>query len=162
MPRGIPNSKPQFQDAAEVAQRPGLDVPVDKPLDGVTRNDLVIETATPDMMGDYARQLAFMEEPVDVIVHESTDRDALPIIDVYCNGVPQRFMRGQVQTVKRKFVEVLASARQTSVSTSIKQEDNQVYNRISKHSALRYPFSVANDPSGARGALWLKQLLQAA
>lgn len=159
MPRGIPNSKPQFQDAFEVAQRPGLDIPASARVEDIERTDLEIETATPDMLGDYARQLAFMEEPVDVIVHESTDRNAEPVVEVYCNGRAQFFVRGQVQTVKRKFVEILANARTEAIQTKTLNTGDDVINRIDKHTALRYPFSVAHDPSGARGALWLKQTL---
>jgi hypothetical protein len=161
MPRGIPNSR--YQDAAEVAQRPGLDIPTTGSIDDIKRTDLQVEIATPDMAGDYAAQLAFMEEKLDVIVHESTDKNADPIVEVWCNGTPQRFVRGQVQTVKRKFVQILADSRETSIQTkNMTGSDGEVMQRINKHTALCYPFSVASDPSGQRGALWLKQALAAA
>jgi hypothetical protein len=138
-------------------------MPTTGSVDDIQRTDLNIEIATPDMAGDYAAQLAFMEEKLDVIVHESTDKNADPIVDVYVNGVPQRFIRGQVQTVRRKFVEVLANARETSIQTkNLTGNDGEVMQRINKHTALRYPFSVSNDPSGPRGAVWLKQVLSAA
>jgi hypothetical protein len=50
---------------------------------------------------EYAAALAFNEELIDVVVHESTEVNATPLVETYVNGVPQRFVRGQTQRVKR-------------------------------------------------------------
>lgn len=113
----------------------------------------------PSLSSSYAADLAFAEEKVDVIVHESTDPAAENIVEVFNNGVRQNFIRGQVQTVKRKFVEVLARAKSTGIQTQEYADnvgDRGV--RIIRHSALRYPFSVMSDPS-PKGAAWLKGIL---
>ena len=140
-----------------IAQSAPLDVPTTGSLDGLIRVDQEIVKADSTALGDYAAELAFMEEYVDVMVHESTDANAAPVVDVYVNGVPQWFARGQTQRVKRKFVEVLANARQTSIKTNVHQDSENVYNRIGKHTALRYPFSMQD--SNPRGQAWLKNLL---
>lgn len=140
-----------------IAQPAPLDVPTTGTLDDLIRVDQEIVKADSTAMGDYARDLAFMEEMVEVTVHESTDANAAPVVDVYCNGVPQWFARGQTQRVKRKFVAILAEARQTSIKTNVHQDSENVYNRINKHTALRYPFSMQD--SNPRGQVWLKNLL---
>lgn len=142
-----------------VAQSAPLDVPTTGALDSLIRVDQEIVKADSTALGDYAAELAFMEEHVDVMVHESTDENAAPVVDVYVNGVPQWFVRGQMQKVKRKFVEVLANARQTSIKTNVHQDSENVYNRINKHTALRYPFSMQD--SNPRGQPWLRNLLAA-
>jgi hypothetical protein len=94
-------------------------------------------------------------------VHESTDQNAQVLVDVYCNGVAQRFIRGQRQVVKRKFVNILADARQTAMKTTTQVNGDDVVNRIDKHTALRFPFSVMRDDN-PKGRDWLRQRLQAA
>lgn len=150
----------------QIGQDTSLDIPVDRPLEQVSRSDLRVESDLVRVGADgldnsYAAQLAFMEEQMDVMVHESTDPNAELMVDVYCNGTPQRFIRGQVQTVKRKYVEILARAKQTHISTKVHQDPENVYNRIDKHSALRYPFSVVRD-SNPKGVVWIKSVLSAA
>jgi len=106
-----------------------------------------------------AAALAFNEERVDVIVHESTDPSAEPIIRTSVNGVNQFFIRGQVQTVKRKFVEVLARAKTTSIATrEARDAEGAQTTRVSRATALTYPFSIVNDPN-KKGAAWLKSVL---
>jgi hypothetical protein len=161
MPRGIPNTKVIESQEQQIGQKVYVDMPVDGPLAGMIRTDQNIEVVTDPLSKSYADELMFNEELVDVMVHESTDPNAEPMPDVYVEGVPQRFMRGQVQTVKRKFLAVLAGAKQVSIQTQIIQQPDAVYNRINKHSALRYPFSVHRDPN-PRGASWLKGILASA
>lgn len=109
---------------------------------------------------DYAKELAFMEELVDVEVHDSTDQNSEPIVDVYVNGVVQRFARGQVQRVKRKYVQVLATARPESIKTETRVHGDTTVNRVTKHSALRYPFTVTEDTK--QGREWLRKVLNQA
>lgn len=166
MPRGIPNVMPAKTISSEdfkVGQDKVLDMPTSGPLADMVRTDLEIDIVDGPSLGEYAAELAFNEEPVDVVVHESTDKNEQMLVDVYCNGVPQRFIRGETQKVKRKFVEILARARQTSISTTTaaQGQDGEVVNRINKHTAVRYPFSVVYDPN-PKGRDWLKRVLASA
>jgi hypothetical protein len=79
------------------------------------------------------------------------------VVDVYCNGVPQRFIRGVPVQVKRKFVEVLANARIQNMKTNVVREGDNVYNRVDKHTSLRYPFQMID--SNPRGNAWLRGLM---
>lgn len=123
--------------------------------------DLVQETEVVSAHGlsEKAAQLAFMEEMVDVMVHESADPNAEAIVETWCNGTAQRFIRGQVQTVRRKYVEILARAKNTGITTrEIMDHQGDRTTAIAKHTALRYPFSIVRD-ANPRGAAWLKQAM---
>lgn len=155
MARGIPGSKSDA--AAEYSKHDHVDVPVTGDVGVIARPDREIVTADGIDM-DYAAALAFNEELVDVVVHESTEPNASPLVDTYVNGVPQRFIRGQTQRVKRKFVEVLARAKQTGIKTVVDMSNGEPVNRIHRHTGLRYPFSVQHDPN-PNGAAWLRNIL---
>ena len=103
-------------------------------------------------------EMAFMEEEVLVRIHTTTDKNANPIPDVYVNGRVQRFLRGQEQRVKRKFIAKLAQS-QSTVYDNVKTqgadgEDKYIY---PPNTAEVYPFTVIND--SPKGEQWLKALM---
>ena len=124
-----------------------------------------IETVRPMNSGagdsKQLAELAFNEELVEVMLHESTDPNAENPVFTACNGVTQYFFRGEVQTVKRKFVAILAAAKEHAIRTP-EYTDNQGARatKIVRTSSLKYPFSVISDKN-PRGAAWLKTLLHA-
>ena len=133
---------------------------IEMPVEGsVTREDL-LDSNIKDVRRDKKTldAVAFMEEPVKIMVHESTDENAQPVVDVYCNGIPQRFVRGMEQVVKRKFVQILINARTTTVRTRTGVEGGNVVNQLTRHTAVRYPFSVIEDRN-PRGGAWLREAL---
>lgn len=139
----------------------GQDQPSMMPATGsVSREDLEtsIETVYGPGFKEKADYEAFMHEEVDVEVHETTDENADPLPCVWVNGRPQRFHRGHTQTVKRKYVEGLARAKQTAISTREVMQDGERAIRIDRHTGLRYPFSVVSDPNPL-GRPWLKKIL---
>lgn len=108
----------------------------------------------------HAQELIFNEEFVEVMLHESTDDNAENPVFTACNGVSQYFYRGQPQSVRRKFVAILASCKEHSVSTpEYTAQDGSRAMGIRRTSSLKYPFSIISDPN-PRGAAWLKGLLQ--
>lgn len=157
MPRGIPKKSIESEEQV-VGQATHIDMPTEGDVKRVELVEEGIQVVDESSLGDYAKELAFMEEPVTVMIHESTDQNAEPIVDLYCNGVPQRFIRGVPVTVKRKYVQILCDARQTSIQTMTGVQGNQVINRINKHTATRYPFSVVEDQN-RRGPEWLRAQL---
>lgn len=160
MTRGIPNKKLDTEDL-DIGQKTHIDMPGMGIIDRSALHEEGIEIVTAAGLSDYAKDLAFMEELVEVEVHESTDPNAEPVVDLYCNGIPQRFLRGVPIAVKRKYVQILTAARQTSMTTTVKVDGDNVINRINKHSALRYPFRVVRDDN-PKGSDWLRSTLQAA
>lgn len=109
-------------------------------------------------LGDKAAMLAFMEEELTVVVHETTDVTDDPIPQVTNDGVNQFFIRGKEQKVKRKFVEVLARAKKTTYTQQLAKDSagNEFYRNV-PHTVPRYPFTVMHDPN-PRGRAWLQAL----
>ncbi len=118
-----------------------------------------IEPVPGPRMEDKAALEQFMNEPVDVMINESTDPNADPMPTVFVNGTPQRFFRGRVQTVKRKYVEALARAKQTHVGTrEFTNHEGALDVKITRSTGLRFPFSVMAD-ANPNGPAWLKKVL---
>lgn len=154
----MPRWPQKEMNAAEqaIAQDPSLIIPA---TGDIVREDVTLVVADGPMAGSQLDDLAFMEEQVDVMVHESTDANADNPVWVACNGQNQFFVRGQAQTVKRKFVEILARAKQTAIATKeIHQFDGELGTQVTKSTALRYPFSIISDQN-PKGGAWLKKVL---
>ena len=102
--------------------------------------------------------MAFANEVVTVIVHESTDKLAHPFPEVWVNGRVQRFVRGHEQQVKRCFVEKLARLKKTTYdSLKTKDVDGEDVYRYPAHTALEYPFVLVNPTQ--KDTEWLKRIL---
>ncbi len=101
---------------------------------------------------------AFMNEPVTIMVHESTEEDEPDLVLVGVNGVTQYLKRGDAQTVKRKYVEVLARAKLTDYKQNLDPQLGELMNRLKQRHALKYPFSVIEDRN-PKGGAWLKSIL---
>lgn len=107
----------------------------------------------------HAQELLFNEEFVEVMVHESTDRNAENPVFTACQGVSQYFFRGEVQRVRRKYVAILAACKEHNISTpEYTAGDGSRAMSVRRTSSLKYPFSIISDPN-PRGAPWLKGLL---
>lgn len=151
------------QDTREmrVGQTTHHNIPTEGNIRDADLSEQGIQTVDAVGYEDYAKALAFMEEPVTVIVHESVDPNEPPIVDLYVNGVPQWFIRGKEITVKRKYVQLLCDMKQQRISTDTGIEGGRVVNKVNKFSSLRFPFSVREDKN-PNGAAWLTRELQRA
>jgi hypothetical protein len=144
-------------------QRVGQDKPRAMKSTGPARQSLEpahVEAVDEMPTKDHLDALRFMEEELVVMVHDSTNPVDEPFPEVWNDGIVQRFQRGKEQTVKRKYIEVLARAKKTVFSQE-NYKDAQGIDSIRQvpHTALRYPFSVIQDPSGDKGRAWLKKVL---
>ena len=142
----------------QVGQDKALDLPTTSAR--IKRTDRKIEPVDGPRGNEFLDELKFMEEPVEVMGLESTDPAVELVPEVFHNGVPQRFIRGQVQTVKRKFIEVLARAKKTTYKQEIYADrlSGDAVQRMIPQSALQYPFQIINDPN-PRGQAWLRKVL---
>lgn len=143
-------------------QRVGQDHPRAMRSRGPARQSLEparIEVVDRVVSQDKLDALAFNEEVLTILVHDSTNPIDDPIPEVWNDGVPQRFERNVEMQVKRKYVEVLARAKKTTFSQEKRKDGNgdDTYVQI-PHSALKYPFVVVNDPN-PKGRAWLKGIL---
>lgn len=172
MPR-LKHSKPLAQkktwpvrsrrnDVDSAAETVGQDHPRVMKSEGPARQSLDparIEVVDRPINGDKAAMLAFMEEEITVLVHDSNNPLDDPIPAVWNDGISQYFLRGKEQTVKRKFVEVLARAKRTTFSQ--KELPNRMGFKQIPHTANKFPFTVVND-ANPRGKDWLKGVLSEA
>lgn len=118
-----------------------------------------IEVVDKPIDRDQMAALAFMEEKLTVMLHEDADPNAENPVQISCNGINQFFIRGESQDVKRKYVEILARAKRTRISTpEITDNSGSRTNLIRQSSSLRYPFSVMHDPN-PKGMPWLKAVM---
>lgn len=118
-----------------------------------------IEIADGPAWRSKAEALAFLEEKVRVMVHDTSDRNEQKLVPVWVDGRAQFFMRNTPQIVRRKFVAALASAKGVSYSQEhYKDVNGNDAIRNNPHTALRYPFSIIEDRNPLGGA-WLAKIL---
>jgi hypothetical protein len=110
---------------------------------------------------EFAATEEFMKETVAVRLHTTSEQNAEPIVEVFCNGIPQRFVRGHWIPVRRMFVEVLARAKPFTVRTPEYTDNNgDRTTRIDINTSLRYPFEMRD--SNPAGQAWLNRILREA
>lgn len=139
----------------------GQDRPRDMPTTGPAQLEpQIVEPVDGPVSKDFLDALKFMDEELTIIVQDTEDKNATPLVETWCNGRSQFFIRGQAQTVKRRYVEVLARSK----GTRYRQEHYKDANgndaiRNIPVTSLRYPFTVIHDPN-PNGPEWLKQVLK--
>lgn len=155
--------RPGARDAELTAPTKTLDVPVDGRLEDLKRDDLLLEAGgEPLFEGDSAkaRELAFMEEYIDIEIAESSNPNDQALVPVWVNGRPMWFMRGQVTRCKRHYADRLGRARTEDVKVTVaKNADGDTVNRTAKPSALAFPFRVVEDRNPL-GKAWLAKLMR--
>ena len=143
-----------------------FEIPVDGPI-STKRNhfDTEIETV-PSVEGAWANEMSFLEEPVEIFLHESSDPNEEPMVYININGEPAvpgsggYLIRGRQYTIKRKFAQQLAQAKVTSFSQPFKDAPGEQQNVMRPRTTQRYPFSVIRDDN-PKGAKWLAGLMAA-
>lgn len=117
-----------------------------EPIEKVRENDIGAQ-----------RLEAFMNEPVKIMVHPSTEEGSLEIITPSVNGVNQPIIRGQEITIKRKFVEALARNRTTRYIQQTPDPTKPENIQMKEITAVSCPFSVLEDKN-PDGYEWLKNI----
>jgi len=129
-------------------------------------SDIVIENNL-DNAAEKAAALAFLEEKVEIIIADSSDKNAEKM--VYCSvngrgpgpgGTPY-LPRGINIVIPRKYVEVLAMARDERVKNEekVNHDNGERYIEHPRVSSLKYPFQVVRDEN-PKGRQWLSDLLR--
>ena len=118
----------------------------------------VIEVVDRPVDKDKLANLAFMEEPVTILIHQSDSPTAVQYPEVWNGGRKEIFQRGVRKTTKRKFVEVLARMKMTKYhQEEVTDKDGVKGIRYNPYSALVYPFAVEDDTE--KGKDWLRRIL---
>lgn len=126
-------------------------------LDSVIVTEPVYATAQLD-------EEAFMAQPIDVMLLEPSNENEPQFAEVTVNGNYRLLPRdGNVITIPRAHVGVLCDAKvQRVTQRKVVTPDGSMGYEEQIKTALAYPFSVVSDPSGPKGAEWLKRKLRSA
>jgi hypothetical protein len=121
--------------------------------DDIERPDLAIvtdESMDSPAVKEYAKDLAFANEPVTFSISPTNDKNAENPVSCGVNGVRKFFTRGERYTVPRKFIEALIVG-ETSVEVETYKDAKMVdQTKIVPKIALKYPISIHNDPANER------------
>jgi hypothetical protein len=148
------------------SQTVGQDVPRVMKTTGAAADSLESALHVPaeskELDQEWVANMAFMEEMVEVYIHPTHDKNASPVFDVGCNGPREFFRYGETKTVARKYVNILATRKNTTYSQQERKNDQGIIEQVQiPHSALMYNFTVTRDPN-PMGAVWLKAALASA
>lgn len=132
-------------------------IPATGKAEVISESELVIAT---NLEKSYAEQLAFLEEPVEVMVAEPQDEKESSLVQLFVQGRSQMIIPGQPIVIKRKYLEVLARAKQIRYKPVVKINDltGAPVNMMIPRLVLRYNFSVIQDKN-PKGAEWLRRIL---
>lgn len=110
---------------------------------------------------DYADELAFMEEPVTVVLHKGRDTWAPRYERFGVDGKPIWVEVGKPTVVKRKYVEVMARSQPMTVATASGEEDSDAltFNKIHRRLSANFSFSIVEDKN-PRGHAWLAKVMR--
>ena len=121
-------------------------------------DDQSVEPVVASELGQGVEEEAFMNEPVTVLLAETTDENLNPMPVLSVNGTCQPLLRGVPTVIKRKYVEVLARCKETKYNqrTANPMEPDRI--EMVARTALSYPFQVIDDKN-PKGATWLRGVL---
>jgi hypothetical protein len=101
---------------------------------------------------------AFMNEPVTIRLHETSDENLQQVAVLNCNGVNQPVARGTTVTIKRKFIEILARMKETKYTQRMLNPSEPDRMEMVPRSGLVYPFEVLEDKN-PKGREWVSHIL---
>lgn len=105
----------------------------------------LIQVTDQPLDNDTIAMLAFMEEPVEIHLHETTDENAEQVFEININGRPEFFRRGETKTVKRYYVDRMLRMKETKYRQKedfINGERTMIQIPVT---AMKYPFSITRD-----------------
>jgi hypothetical protein len=120
----------------------------------------------------WLADLAFNEEPVTIRLEPSSDENAVQVFPCWVNGKGAEVFRngrweeiaylpiGEVITVKRKYLEVIARAKVDTIRTPpMDASTEHPNNRPTRRTHAVNTFSVIEDRN-PRGAAWLTEMMR--
>ena len=119
-------------------------------------------SATAVESDSYITELAFLEEPIEVMINPSSNpQDTTRLVVISINGRNEYFMRGEWKKTTRKYVERLALAKRDQWQFGYRHApDGSVSETSTAMQSLRFGFQVRDD--NPNGKAWLQKLLEQA
>lgn len=119
---------------------------------------VAVESTGGSINKTYFDELAFMEEEIEILVHETSDENAENPVIVGNNGTFKLFFRGQPTVAKRKFVDSLIVKTGRVSTPEFINGAGERARAIRQLSAHKFSFSVIQDRN-PNGAAWLRNRL---
>lgn len=117
-----------------------------------------IERADPEDVRTSAEIELFMQDNLIIVIHKSTDKNALLKVPVGVNGETAWLPRDIKLRIPRKFVERLARAQEATYRTDDNPDPRMDEGKIIRRTNGQvFPFQVLHDPS-PHGARWLRNV----
>lgn len=113
-----------------------------------------IQVVENEALASYAQDLAFMAEPVEVMILASHDKnDTTRLVSVSVNGKSYYMLRGEWQVVPRFVLEVILRAkRETWQFGYRKAADGSTFETSNAYNVLRYPHHYRD--KNPKGQAW--------
>lgn len=150
-----------------VGQKP----PVIMPEVGLPDREQVIVALDTPLVDEYADALKFNEEPLEIMIHPSGEKDAPLVVDCWVNGKgAEVFMNGAWRSfgwlpvgkrcvTKRKYVELLLNSKIDTIHTDV--EDATVENpanKINRVTSSKCLLQIIQDRNPL-GVEWLRRIM---
>ena len=117
-----------------------------------------IEVAKEVEVRSSAEIEAFMQEELVIVIHKSTDKNAVERVPVVVNGETAWLPRDIKLRIPRKFVERLARAQEATFRTDDNPDPRMDEGKIIRRTNGQvFPFIVLHDPSPI-GRTWLERV----
>lgn len=113
---------------------------------------------TNEQLDAYAKELAFMAEPVEVMILPSYDKnDTTRLVDISVNGDTFYFIRGEWRTCPRYVLEVIATSKHQSWNFGYKTSMNgSTVQTQDSSNLLRYPHHFRDQ--NPKGMEWYNKI----
>lgn len=139
------------------------DIKLDEPAIDLDKGEDAIQQIEVPVCSDLSKlseQESFMNERLEVFFAEPPSENESPLVEVTVNGRYLCYPRGRSGLVPRYAVEVIARSKLMRVSTEkrIMSDQTESVVPVTRTSSV-YPFTVTRDPSGSKGAAWLRNIL---
>lgn len=113
----------------------------------------IIQTVDNNTLAEYARDLAFMEEEVEVLILPAYNQeDTTRLVEITVNGKSFYFIRGEWRKCPRYVLAVLATSKKQAWNFGFRQAPNGVPTQTSDSQyLLRYPHQYRDqNPLGVK------------
>lgn len=164
--RGRRSKEISNQDFGPIERKINLQTFENEPIAALTESDAgaLLDEA------EYMKELAFMEEPVSILIQPHNQDNAPTTVQCWVNGKGAEHFRngkwmicgwlpiGVEVTTKRKYVEVIARSRRDHISTDTNNTEGMPDGgRIRKRSTSEIVFSITHD-ANPRGREWATKI----
>lgn len=150
-----------------IGQKPDIDMGDDE----IDHEQVIVHARGDELVSGEIAALAFMEEPVTILIYPSREKNPPLVADCWVNGRgAEVFVAGAWHemnclpinmpvTTKRKYVEALSMSKTDTINTDVGDAtDERPHNRIQRMTSATQAFSVLADKNPA-GTEWLRRIM---